>query len=470
MNGAIPDQVRPFAAIQKLAVSWLRPRATDRDQAFRERVIRGTLVILVMLDAFSLISAVLLFRAEWRLISFPTFHLVLLGICGLSGVLVMRGHLTSAAWLLILIVLAGVAGMVVLARIAGTGTGIVLGAAAFSFVPLVTAMILPRQVVIPVSLVSGLVYLIAQFGFETDGWTTIPGLSFEQMGISVMMLLVVEGSLLRQLRIEFDARLESMARSIQEMERAKEQEEAARLRAEHADKAKSQFLANMSHELRTPLNAIIGYTEAMLAGMAGTFTPKQIELLGHVQKNSRRLLGLINDVLDLAKIEAGAVQVFLAPVPVRQVFSDTVDGLRSLAHDKDIALKLVFAPQLPDMIVSDSKKLEQILINLVGNAIKFTDRGEVRVEVLPVVNGYWQFAVHDTGIGMHADDVARLFQPFWQADSSPARKYRGTGLGLSITKHLVEGLGGTITVASQPGQGSVFTVSLPAGQPAPAAE
>ncbi len=457
-----------ISVISGFVGGWLRPRATDRDQAFRERVIRSALAILILLDVLSLASAIFVFHAKWRLISFPTFHLLMLGICMLSGRLVMRGHLTSAAWVLVVIVLAGVGSVIVLARQAGTATGIVLGGAAFTFVPLMAALVLPRQVIILSSLMAAVVYLVAQFGLDVNG-PTIPGLRFDHLAVSVSLLLLAEGLLLQQLRVEFDDRLESMSRSMRETELAKQQAEVVRQRAEQADQAKSQFLAHMSHELRTPLNAIIGYAEAMLAGMAGSFTPKQTELLGHIQKNSRRLLGLINDVLDLAKIEAGTFQVYLAPMPIRQVFRDTLSDLRGLAHGKDVHLSIEFSDELPEVIWGDVKKLEQILINLVGNAVKFTESGEIRVEVKPVVNGFWQFVVRDTGIGMSAEELSQIFEPFWQADSSSSRRYRGTGLGLSITKQLIDGLGGSITVESQLGQGSAFTVSLPAHEP-PAAD
>ncbi len=281
--------------------------------------------------------------------------------------------------------------------------------------------------------------------------------------------------MLRQLRVEFDARLETMSRLINETEFAKQQSEEARIqaekdrkRAENADKAKSQFLANMSHELRTPLNAIIGFDEVMLAGMAGSFTPKQTELLGHIQKNGRRLLGVINDILDLSKIEAGALDIYLSPVSPSVLMSDIVQSLQSLAVEKNIHLHIEIAKNTPQIILADTKKLEQILTNLVGNAIKFTEKGDVVVAVQAVDNFTWQFSVRDSGIGIAADSISEIFDPFKQLDSGASRKYKGTGLGLAITKRLIEAMAGNIMVESEIGKGSIFIVTLPYTAPSEA--
>ncbi len=244
-------------------------------------------------------------------------------------------------------------------------------------------------------------------------------------------------------------------------EEARQQAEIERKRAEESDKAKSQFLANMSHELRTPLNAIIGYDEAMLGGLAGEFTPQQVKLLGHIQYNSRRLLGLINDVLDLSKIVSGSLQIFLAPMAPRKIVEDTVESLRSLADEKKIYLKVGFSADVPEVVLGDAHKLQQILANLISNAIKFTEQGGVSVDVRAADSSRWQFQVKDTGIGMPKNAPAYIFEPFQQVDSTDKRKYKGTGLGLAITKRLVDALGGSLEVETSLGEGSTFTVTLP---------
>jgi signal transduction histidine kinase len=237
--------------------------------------------------------------------------------------------------------------------------------------------------------------------------------------------------------------------------------EVERKRAEESDKAKSQFLANMSHELRTPLNAIIGYDEAMLGGLAGDFSTQQTKLLGHIQFNSRRLLGLINDILDLSKIESGSLQVFLAPMSPRKVVRESIESLRSLADQKNIYLNVNISDDVPEIVLGDASKMQQILINLLSNAIKFTEEGGVTVDVSSADQTHWQLKVADTGIGMPPDASSTIFEPFHQLDSTDKRKYKGTGLGLSITKRLVERLGGRVEVNTELGKGSTFVVRLP---------
>jgi len=349
---------------------------------------------------------------------------------------------------------------VLLSRDLGTASGVFLGFASFTFAPLIASLVLPRSSIYPITVLAAILYGLSQFAVPV-GNLVIPGIEPWSMFISVFMLLLVEGTLLRQLRVEFDSRLVAMSESLRQTEQAKEQAEAARVRAEQADKAKSQFLANMSHELRTPLNAIIGYDEAMLAGMAGKFTAKQIDLLKQIQRNGRRLLGLINDVLDLAKVESGTLQAVLEPMEPFVVIHDTVDSVRALADERGVALVVSMSEDMPEFIISDTRKLEQILVNLLSNAIKFTEEGHIEVVAQLDGDEFWTFQVRDTGIGMNEDVLNYVFEPFRQVDGTNTRKYKGTGLGLAITKRLVECLEGTIKVDSEPGKGSVFTVRLP---------
>ncbi len=446
---------------------WLVPRSTERDEAFRERVLRTTLAFIILLGLLSFASTLLLFDSEWALISFPTLHIVGLGVCFGSAALLLRGQLVAAGWLLVLTLIVGISGVVLLGRQSGSSVGVMLAVAIYMIVPVVATLVLPRRFILPISAFTTMMYMLSQFAIPIDGpvMRDFSGFSPEQQVISALLLLLTEGVLLRQLRVEFDARLEAMSQSIRETEIAKMQAEAARQQAEAADRAKSQFLANMSHELRTPLNAIIGYDEAMLAGMVGGFEPKQTELLGHIQKNGRRLLALINDVLDLSKIEAGSLELYIAPMSLPKVIEGTVADLSGLALEKNIQLRTEFGDHLPEVILGDSRKIEQVLVNLVGNAIKFTENGEVRVEVRNHDYTHWQLLVHDTGIGLSPEAVTYIFEPFRQVDGGTTRKYKGTGLGLSITKRLVEKMGGTIMVESEPGVGSTFTVTLPITRP-----
>lgn len=234
-------------------------------------------------------------------------------------------------------------------------------------------------------------------------------------------------------------------------------------RAEESDRLKSAFLATMSHELRTPLNSIIGFTGILLQGLAGPLNDEQTKQLGMVRTSSRHLLDLINDVLDLSKIEAGQLEVIRKPCDMRAVIEQVMRTEAPQAQKKGLALLLGLASDV-GVILSDRRRVEQILLNLLSNAIKFTDRGEVRIECR--LRGEWlETSVRDTGMGIRAEDLGKLFEPFRQLETGLARRQEGTGLGLSICKRLVELLGGTIRAESVWGEGSTFTFTLPNPSP-----
>jgi signal transduction histidine kinase len=226
-----------------------------------------------------------------------------------------------------------------------------------------------------------------------------------------------------------------------------------------ASQHKSQFLANMSHELRTPLNAILGYTELMADGIYGELPEKTMGVLKRLESNGRHLLGLINDVLDLSKIEAGQLALELTDYSLEDIAQTVRSTLEPLAADKKLAFKVEVAPKLPPGH-GDGRRLTQVVINLVGNAIKFTDAGEV-VITAGATGGSFHLSVRDTGPGISAADQVKLFQEFQQADNAVTRKKGGTGLGLAISKRIIEMHGGKIWVESQLGQGSTFAFTLP---------
>jgi signal transduction histidine kinase len=226
-----------------------------------------------------------------------------------------------------------------------------------------------------------------------------------------------------------------------------------------ASQHKSQFLANMSHELRTPLNAILGYTELMADGAYGEPSEKMLGILKRLEANGKHLLGLINDVLDLSKIEAGQLVLELSDYSIQDIAQTVRSTLEPLAADKKLAFKVEVPTELPPGH-GDGRRLTQVLINLVGNAIKFTDAGEVAIKA-ETNNGSFHVSVRDTGPGISAADQAKLFQEFQQADNAITKKKGGTGLGLAISKRIIEMHGGKIWVESQPGQGSTFGFSLP---------
>lgn len=268
------------------------------------------------------------------------------------------------------------------------------------------------------------------------------------MGIDITQRRQAEEEL-RKLNLELEQRI-----AVRTEELA-----AAMIRAQESDRLKSAFLAAMSHELRTPLNSIIGFTGVILQGLAGPLNEEQTKQLTMTRDSARHLLALINDVLDISKIEAGQLEILKRPFDMHQAVENALRVVHPLAQKKNLQLVTSIGSGV-GIINNDRRRVEQVLINLINNAIKFTERGQVSIES-QIRDGWLETGVHDDGIGIKPEDLDRLFRPFQQIDTGLARGHEGTGLGLSICKRLVTAMGGEIKVESQWGTGSTFKFTLP---------
>ena len=268
------------------------------------------------------------------------------------------------------------------------------------------------------------------------------------MGIDISQRRQAEEQL-RRLNLELEGRIAARTEELA----------AAMIRAQESDKLKSAFLATMSHELRTPLNSIIGFTGVILRGLAGPLNEEQTKQLTMIYDSAYHLLALINDVLDISKIEAGQLEIFKRPFDIRQAVESVLRIVQPLAQKKHLQLATSIGAGV-NTIQNDRRRVEQVLINLVNNAVKFTERGTVSIEC-QLRDGWLETSVRDSGIGIKPEDMHRLFQPFQQIDTGLTRGHEGTGLGLAICKRLVTLMGGEITVESQWDVGSTFRFTLP---------
>lgn len=253
---------------------------------------------------------------------------------------------------------------------------------------------------------------------------------------------------------------EMLGQKNQELEHQRQQLQINNLQLLEAARLKSQFLATMSHELRTPMNAVIGFSQLLLRQRQHPLTSQQVDMMKRILNNGKNLLALIDEILDLSKIDAGRLQLKLETFNLMALVRATVDELRSLADERNLTLQVNDYLQNAN-VINDSVRLRQVLVNLLSNGIKFTEVGSVEVEVKEIAANRLAIAVKDTGIGIPEDELGHIFEEFRQIDQTTTRRYPGTGLGLAITKSLVELMQGTIEVESQLGQGSTFRIELP---------
>lgn len=281
----------------------------------------------------------------------------------------------------------------------------------------------------------------------------VPGMTSADVSNPLMfvamtsILIIVSANIRQQDLIQIEQQSRELAEVVQQ--------------ARMANQLKDQFLATMSHELRTPLNAIIGFAEVMQMGLAGEIPPQAARAVDRIHYNSERLLRLIDDILDISKIEAGRVELVRRPFDLETFMANIENTIRRQAEAKNLTLTVSVDSNLPREIVGDKQRLEQIVLNLASNAVKFTEQGSVTISTRRSGEDEWEIVVEDTGIGIppHAQEI--IFEKFRQVDGTSRRAYGGTGLGLAITRELAMLMDGNVRVKSKPGEGSTFTVTLP---------
>jgi len=265
------------------------------------------------------------------------------------------------------------------------------------------------------------------------------------------------------------AHLEKREKDLKDLNQTLEQRVEARTQeldramreAERANQIKSEFLATMSHELRTPLNSVMGYSQILLQRIAGDLNPLQHSNVERILASSKHLLNLINDILDLSKIESGRFEIFAEPFQLQEWVDGIAKEVKTLTDAKNLQFHIEVGEEMPPQLIGDSFRLRQITVNLLSNAIKFTDEGSIWLRISKGNPADWIIQVEDTGIGIPPHAQEYVFDEFRQADSSSTRKYGGTGLGLAIANRLVKLMGGKIILKSEIGKGSSFTLTLP---------
>jgi len=437
-----------------------RPPTDDQDSAFREQTIRTTSFVLVGIMGLALLLQVAFFPLPKMFISYDETIAVSFILSTVAAVTVVRRKILAAGYVMTIMWLSITVNLVL---IGGLETPITIPVLMLTI--LIAALVLPRKLLFPIAIFSLAItaLLVVLQGTVLPKPDSTPPPLYTSL-ISGIFVVVLTTTYLRLLRVEFDNRLEASNRALLETQRATEEAQRARDIAEKANKAKEEFLAVISHELRTPLQAIIGYSEMITEGLAGdiqNLTAQQRQYVRSIYANGESLLKQVNNLLDLSKLQAGRMTITVSPAQPRQIIEEIVAKTRVLALAKQLDLNLIIAPETPETVLVDTDKVDQILVNLVGNAIKFTSQGLITIRMKEADTTHWQFEVSDTGAGIAASEQTRIFNAFEQVDSTHTRKYGGTGLGLAITKQFVELMEGTITVDSTPDKGSTFTVILP---------
>ena len=321
---------------------------------------------------------------------------------------------------------------------------------------------LVHVVIEPINRMVRAVYHIREGRLDTRVRGKMDGeLDMLKNGINAMAKAISEYH--NEMQQSIDQATSDLRETLEQIEIQNVELDMAKKRAQEAARIKSEFLANMSHELRTPLNGVIGFTRQLFKTQLSLH---QHDYLNTIEHSAKNLLSIINDILDFSKLEAGKLTLETIPFNIREMINDTVTLLAPSAHDKKLELSLLVSQPVPDLVAGDPLRLQQIVTNIVGNAIKFTEQGMVNIHVSTALAAdpnkvLLSFRIRDTGIGMDDEQLMRLFQPFIQGDSSISRRYGGTGLGLVISQKLIEQMNGSMQVHSEPNQGSEFAITIP---------
>lgn len=321
---------------------------------------------------------------------------------------------------------------------------------------------LVHVVIEPINRMVRAVYHIREGRLDTRVRGKMDGeLDMLKNGINAMAKAISEYH--NEMQQSIDQATSDLRETLEQIEIQNVELDMAKKRAQEAARIKSEFLANMSHELRTPLNGVIGFTRQLFKTQLNLH---QRDYLSTIEHSAKNLLSIINDILDFSKLEAGKLTLENIPFNIREMINDTVTLLAPSAHDKQLELSLLVSQPIPDLVAGDPLRLQQIVTNIVGNAIKFTEQGMVNIHISTTFATDQQtvllrIRIRDTGIGMSGEQLMRLFQPFIQGDNSISRRYGGTGLGLVISQKLIEQMEGNMHVHSEPNQGSEFTITIP---------
>jgi len=410
-------------------------------------VTQMAIYISIPLNVLVLTMLVLSYSPEMVILT--VLCLAIFPACWLTRLLAARGSIDLAAWFFIVWFLVILVLNTLLIR--GLSPLLVPG---FFLIILAANLFLPHPQPYLVAAAASALYLVAEV-LRSRGIaaTSMDPASSAVFLVAIVVLAFVFMAFLNQL-ITGDLRraLDDATHDLQEANR----------KLARASEMKSQFTARTSHELRTPLSAIIAFTDLALHESYGPLTDKLREALGHVFNSARHLKGIINDLLDLSKIEAGQLSIVDEPFPLTKLVETVEASCAEAAAEKGLKWSLRAEPGMPDTLLGDVHRIGQILVNLAGNAVKYTEKGEVEVVIERRGADCWQALVRDTGLGIPEDQRESIFEAYRQLSNGSANtKTRGTGLGLAITRHLVRLMGGTIRVESTLGKGSTFTVELP---------